>query len=115
MKKLVRIVGWILLASIVLVAGALNWGFLTANGRYNHTWAIHDATFPIPFPIDAAARSALPPGTSDQAADSLAMTMAVASGDPLLHTRLPCGDCHRKDLGGGVVIDQFPIVGYWAA
>jgi cytochrome c553 len=114
LKRLARIAGWILLAVLVVAGGALTWAFVTAQSRYNHGWAIHDATFPIPFPLDAAARAALPAGTSDAAADSIALAQAIASGDRLLHTRLPCGDCHDKDLGGGVVIDQ-PVVGYWAA
>lgn len=114
MKRFAQIVAWALLTIVVVVGGALGWAFLRAQGRYDRTWTTHDATFPIPFPLDAGARDALPEGANAATADSAALAVAVARGDQLIHTRTPCADCHGKDFSGGVIIDV-PVVAYWAA
>lgn len=123
--KILKLLGVLVLVVVVVAAGALVWAFQTANARYNRQWTAHDATFPIPFPLDsteiaALARERVAAGAS--AKDPLAgvdlgaaaAAQAVARGEHLVQTRLGCMGCHGADFGGAVLIDV-PPVGYWAA
>ncbi|MEX1994035.1 MAG: cytochrome c [Steroidobacteraceae bacterium] len=125
MKKPLKILGLTLaaIAAIAVIAyAAASWA--TAN-RYNRQWTAHDATFPIPFPLDDADLEALraeriaagapaddPLAGLDLAA--LALQSAIARGQHLIESRVGCAYCHRPDFGGGAVIDE-PMVGRWIA
>jgi cytochrome c553 len=109
LRKLARIAGKLLLVVLALAVVAGAWVFLKSSGLYHKHWTnAHADSFPIPFPA---------PGQT--VADSAATAQAIKSGEQLIATRTPCGDCHGPDLGGGVVIGKSPVeaamVGYWAA
>ena len=123
--KILKFLGRLVLIVIVIAGLVLAWAFATAHSRYEKKWTAHDATFPIPFPLDSAAKAAIAvervagggPAKDPLAGvdlQSLAMERAVQNGDHLIHSRLGCDGCHGADLGGGVIIDV-PPVGYWAA
>jgi mono/diheme cytochrome c family protein len=105
--KILKFLGLLILLVVVLALGVLAWAFQTANARYNQHWTAHEATFPIPFPLDS---TVLAGGNSRATAEA----RAVERGEHLVQSRLGCMSCHGADFGGGVIIDV-PPVGYWAA
>jgi mono/diheme cytochrome c family protein len=125
MRKMLKVVAWILGVVVVLALGATGVARIIAGRRYEQHWATHDASFPIPFPLSAAEVETLRAerlAGGAPAADPLAgvdlvaaaLSRAIARGKHLVKTRVGCEGCHGADLGGHVVIDQ-AIVGYWAA
>jgi len=108
-RTLIRILGFTVLAVVLLALVAWGWAAQTAHARYAKRWTAHDASFPIPFPLDSAAAAAAAGG-----ADTVALARAVASGRHLVESRLICNSCHGDDFGGKVLIDV-PFVGYYAA
>ena len=124
MRKLFKILGWIVGVVLLLAIGTTAVARIIAGRRYNTHWTTHDASFPIPFPLSAAEMEALRAerlAAGAPAADPLAgvdlqaaaLTRAIARGEHLVNTRVSCGACHGTDFGGKVLIDQ-TMVGYWA-
>lgn len=111
MRTIVRAVSILLFVVVLVVAAAVAWAMTTANSRYNRSWDVHAATFPIPFPPSDSDLAAAGPGAN---VDSVALAAAVTRGAHLVHSRLNCEGCHGPDLGGNVIIDA-PVLGYWAA
>ena len=125
MRKLVKVLGWILGVAIVLAVGATGVARLIAGQKYNRHWTTHDVSFPIPFPLSAAEIETLrgervvagaPAGDPLDGVDlkAAALARAIARGEHLVKTRVGCDGCHGPDLGGRVIIDQAVVV-YWAA
>ncbi len=123
--KILKFLGGLFLVVLLIAGAALAWAFYTANAKYTKMWTAHDATFPVPFPLDslglaelAAERIAAGAPAKDPLAgvdlEAAAMERAVKNGHHLVHSRLACNGCHGEDFGGSVVIDV-PPVGYWAA
>ncbi len=54
MRKMLKVVGWILGVVVVLALGATGVARVIAGRKYERHWATHDASFPIPFPLSAA-------------------------------------------------------------
>ena len=54
MRKMLKVVAWILGVVVVLALGATGVARVIAGRRYEQHWATHDASFPIPFPLSAA-------------------------------------------------------------
>jgi len=125
MRRVLRIVVWVVVVLLVVGAGTLITARVIAGRRYNTTWVTHEVSFPIPFPLTpteletlraervaAGAPAADPlPGMDLQTA---ARTRALARGEHLIKTRVGCDGCHGADFGGKAIVDQ-AIVGYWAA
>ncbi len=87
-------------------------------------WTAHDATFPIPFPLDSteieaikreriAAGAAARDPLAGVDLSLLATERAQQRGQHLVERRLGCNACHGADYGGGVIVNV-PAVGYWA-
>ena len=88
-------------AAIVLLAACANFVFARmAASRYQTEWTVHNADFPIPFPL-----------AGDEAE---ALATAVRRGQHLVDSRAGCKGCHGSDLGGGAVVD-IAFVGHWIA
>ncbi len=123
--KLLKILGGLVLLVVVLGLAAFLWAKQTSAARYSKMWTAHDASFPIPFPLDSAGLEELkqeriasdyPPSDPLAGADleAAALARALRRGQHLVESRLGCNGCHGQDYGGGVIIDV-PMVGYWAA
>lgn len=100
-------------ASLVLVVALLGTaGYAWAKGKsaaiLSRTIVSHTADFPVPFPLDSAevVEKALTP----EQADALALERAVDRGRHLVESRYTCTECHGKDFGGGVMVDD-PLIG----
>ncbi len=97
------------LLAILLVAGVggYAWATVTSNRVLSRTFAAHSVDFPIPFPLseEESDESAL----SEGQVQALALERAVERGRHLVGARYACTECHGTDLGGGVMIDAFPI------
>lgn len=108
MKKVLKIVASLVVVVVLMGTG----GFVWAKGRsaavLGRTIDSHTAEFPIPFPLDSAeiAAEALTP----EAASALAWERAVERGRHLVESRYSCSDCHGKDFGGGIMVDD-PMLG----
>lgn len=125
MKKLLKILGWTLLAVVVVAAGAGWWLYTQASAYYEQRWSPHQASFAMPFPLSpeevtALRQERLAAGgpVSDPLAgvdlEAVARERAIARGDHLIHSRVGCNGCHGDDFGGKVIIDN-SMIGYWAA
>src|SRR4051794_25665545 len=125
MRKVLKIVSWILGVVLLLAAGTVGVARFIAGRRYQKQWTTHDASFPIPFPLSAAEVEALrlerlsggSPADDPLAGVDLraaALTRAIARGEHLVKARVSCNGCHGADLGGQVLINQ-TLVGYWAS
>ncbi|MCI0518275.1 MAG: hypothetical protein L0Y45_10635, partial [Woeseiaceae bacterium] len=59
MKKVLKYAAWTIAAIVVLALGAWAWAHQVAMDRYEKNWTVHDAGFPIPFPLSADELDAL--------------------------------------------------------
>lgn len=125
MRRVLKLLGMTLLVLVVVLLGAVAWAMSAAKGNYEKKWAVHDATFDVPWPLSGAEletlkaeRIAAGASAKDPLAgvdlDSQALASAVRRGQHLVDSRVGCKGCHGPDLGGGVVMDV-PMVAYWAA
>ena len=98
MRRLLKIVGWILGVSLVLALATTGGARIIAGRRYNQQWTTHDVSFPIPFPLSAAELETLRAervAAGASAADPLAgmdlqaaaLARAIARGEHLVKTR----------------------------
>jgi mono/diheme cytochrome c family protein len=125
MNKALKYVGLALgtLAVLALLAALVAYG--VATKRYERQWTVHEATFPIPFPLSedeldtlrtdriSAGASAEDPlaGVDVQA---IALERALERGRHLIESRAGCNGCHSKDFGGAELVDE-ALVGRWVA
>lgn len=108
MASVFRWLGIGVLVVLVLLAGLLIWSGVAASNSLARTWEVHEVDFPIPFPLSEEERVEL--GVlEDSAADRLARERAIERGRHLVEARYPCAGCHGEDLGGGVMVDAFPL------
>ena len=125
MRKILKVLAWLVAAVVILAVAAAVAARLIAGKKYNTQWTTHEASFPIPFPLTAPelerVRSerlgaAAPTGDPLAGVDlqAEALTRAIARGEHLVRTRVGCNGCHGADLGGQALIDE-TLVGYWAA
>lgn len=107
MKLFLKILGALVIAFVILIAGVSMWSSAATKRVYATVHTTHDVDFPVPFPLsseDAANR-----GLDDGLADSVALAEAVARGRHLVVARYACIECHGTNLGGGVMVDAFPL------
>ncbi|HEU4891679.1 MAG TPA: c-type cytochrome [Vicinamibacterales bacterium] len=125
MRRLLKVLVWIVGVVFVLALCATGAARLIAGRKYGRQWTTHEASFPVPFPLSAAEletlraeRLAAGASAADPLADvdlnAAALTRAIARGEHLIKTRVGCAGCHGADLGGKVLINQ-ALIGHWAA
>lgn len=114
MKKFLKILGWTLAGIAVVAVVAYAWASWASARRYDRQWEVHDASFPIPFPLDEEEIAALREANPDADPAVEARDRAIARGRRLIETRLGCSACHQADFGGAALVDE-PMVGRWVA
>lgn len=125
MKKLLKILGWSVIAIVVAALLAYGLAWWVTSSRYDKQWIAHDATFPIPFALGEAELAALraertaagAPAVDPLAGvdlQAIALERAIARGKHLVDSRVNCNACHGKDFSGGVIVDV-AVVGRWVA
>jgi mono/diheme cytochrome c family protein len=98
-KTFLKILGSILLVIVLLAAGVYIWASAATKRMFTETHEAHTVDFPIPFPVSE--------GNMDS--PDLALEQAVERGRHLVTARYACTECHGANLGGGVMVDAFPL------
>jgi mono/diheme cytochrome c family protein len=124
-KQVLKYGAWGLAAIMGIALITWLWAHLVATSRYEQQWTVHNADFPIPFPLSTAELKALRAerllagasetdpfvGVDLQAA---AMERAIQRGKHIVKSRVSCDGCHGSDFGGAAVVDM-ALVGHWIA
>jgi mono/diheme cytochrome c family protein len=107
-RRVVRIVLFVLVALIVVGLGLYAWASAAASRKLSRGYTVHTVDFPIPFPLpeDEVRRLGLTP----ESARLLARDRALERARHLVESRYACRECHGRDFGGGVMIDD-PAIG----
>jgi len=92
MKKIVRVVAWIVGVVVVLVVASGAALYVTTQQRIDKKWNV--AGHPLTIPTDS---------------------LALERGRRLATTISKCSDCHKADFGGGVFIDAPPMARLYSA
>jgi mono/diheme cytochrome c family protein len=105
--KILKIVGVGLAVLILAGLGFYAWAASGAKRKLSRTYVTHTVEFPIPFPLspEEVGRERL----TAKAADRLGRVRALERGKHLIQSRYACGECHGRDLSGGVMIDDAAI------
>jgi len=107
MKTALKILGSLLLLVVLLGAGGYLWASASSNRILSATYESHTVDFPIPFPLLEAEVAEL--GIAPEGLERVARERAVERGRHLVGARYACSECHGTNLGGGVMVDAFPI------
>ena len=107
MKKVLQILGLVLVVLVVAAGAVYLWAGSAANRRLARTYTTHTVDFPIPFPLseEEVRRRRLTP----EAAAREARAQAMERGQHLVEARYVCIECHGRDFSGGVMVDAPPI------
>lgn len=107
MKLARKILGGLVGLVILGAASTYIWAS-TASGRIlSARHQAHTVDFPVPFPLDEDELEAL--DFDPEASKRVATERAVERGRHLVHVRYMCTECHGTNLGGGVMVDAFPL------
>lgn len=122
MKKLLK---WAAIAVVVVVvglAGGFGWASSAAAGKLAQSYEAHSVDIPVPMPLseaelaeikgaggeaEAGGEEGAPAAIDEQA---IALERAIARGKHLVSSRYVCVECHGKDFGGGVMVED-PAMG----
>lgn len=107
MKLVLKIVGGLVALVVVAVAAVYAWASVETGRLKSRVVEIHEADFPIPFPLDDDERVAL--GLADEEAEEVALARALERGEHLVRSRYGCTECHGTDFSGNVMIDVAAI------
>ena len=108
MRTVVKVVGLVLAALLVVALGGYAWASFAASRKLSRTYTVHTVDFPIPFPLPEAEVRRLQ--LTLESARLLARDRALESGRHLVESRYACMGCHGRGFGGGVMIDD-PAIG----
>ena len=112
MKAVLKIVGVLVAVLLVAAGGFYTWASMTTSRLTARTFETHTVDFPIPFPLDAAEAASL--GLTGDALQAAARSRAIERADHLLAARYGCRECHGKNFGGGVMVDD-AMLGHFLA
>ncbi len=112
MKTVLKIVGVLVAVVLVAAAGFYGWASMTTSRQIARTFETHTADFPIPFPLDEA--EAASRGLTGDALAAESRARAMERADHLLSARYGCRECHGRNFGGGVMVDD-AMLGHFLA
>lgn len=92
--KVLKLVGVVLVGLVLVVLAAYGWASYAAGRKLARSYTTHTVDFPIPYPSSEPA----------------AQAAALERGRHLVEARYGCVECHGRDFGGGVMIDD-PAIG----
>jgi len=107
MRTLLKVTGWVLVLAVVVVGGTYLWASSASARTFSRTLDSHSVDFPVPFPLPSEEVEALELAPGE--AEALALERALERGAHLLRARYACGECHGENMGGGVMVDAFPL------
>lgn len=107
MKRALQVVAVLAGLLLVGVGGVYAWANLTAARILGRTIDSHRVDFPIPFPLSEAELAEL---DTDEDASAVALDRAIERGRHLVEARYVCVECHGRNFGGGVMVDD-PMIG----
>ncbi len=105
--KVLKVFGGLVALFLVAGGGFYLWAGSSSAGLMERSVEVHDGPFPVPFPLTEA--EVVEAGFTPEEADALALERAIERGRHLVRARYACTDCHGENLGGGVMVDAFPI------
>jgi len=108
MKKLLEVLLGLVLMVVLMGAGGLAWATTRVNRTLSRQITTHAVGFPIPFPLPADEIARLESDGVDP--ERVALDRAVERGRHLVEARYACVECHGRDFGGGVMVDD-PLIG----
>jgi len=113
--KVLKVVGVILLALVLVAVSGIFYFKASAKQRLDKDYRLSLSPVPIPYPLSSAELANLPEDRRDAAAlQAVALERALARGKHYLESRAGCGDCHGSDFGGKVIVEN-PALGRWVA
>jgi mono/diheme cytochrome c family protein len=107
-RSVAKIVALVLAALLVVALVGYAWASFAASRKLSRTYAAHTVDFAIPFPLpeEEVRRLQLTPDS----ARLVARDRALQRGRHLVESRYACRECHGRDFGGGVMVDN-PAIG----
>ena len=108
MRSVVKLVAFVLAALLVVALGGYAWASFAASRKLSRTYSAHTVDFPIPCPLpeEEVRRLQMTPDS----ARLLARDRSLQRGRHLVESRYACTECHGRDLGGGIMVDD-PAIG----
>ena len=103
MKKALKWIGGILGFLVVAALAFYGWAAWKSSSIFDERFTIADVDIPVPFPLGADEIAALPEGSDP---DAVALERALERGRHLIEARYGCRECHGRNFGGGVMIDD---------
>ncbi len=108
MTKILKVLVSVVPVMVLLGTGGFVWAKRASSTVLARTIETHAVDFPIPFPLDSAEMALARVGGVSP--DSLALERALERGRHLVESRYACTECHGRDFGGGVMVDD-PMLG----
>jgi mono/diheme cytochrome c family protein len=107
-KKILKVIASVVVVLLVVGLGGFLWAKSKAASILGRTIVVHEVDFPVPFPLDSAEVAA--EGLAPEQAAAAALERAVERGRHMVESRYVCVECHGKDFGGGVMVND-PMIG----
>lgn len=111
--RVLKWLGIVLGAVVVLAASAFLYFKSAAQAKLDKTYEVSVEPIPIPYPLTESEVAALgaAEGVDHQA---IATQRALERGKHYMESRAACLECHGEDFGGKAVVDS-PVMGTWIA
>lgn len=112
--RVLKWVGIVLGAVVVLAVGAVLYFKSVAQARLDETFEVSVEPIPIPYPLTDNEINALVDPLAGVDLKAIAQERALERGKHYVESRAACTECHAKDFGGKVVVEN-PALGSWIA
>ena len=112
MKIVLKIVGVLLLALLLIGAVGFGWAKFSSGQKLARDIDTHTVDFPIPYPLSDEEAAEVLAAADGESVDleAVALERALERGKHLVEARYVCVECHGNDFSGGVMVDD-PMLG----